>query len=817
MTWSPFEPGEPHSVELTCALCGLPVGRSRNRLQIDGVPRAFCCPGCKAVYQILVNTPGLAPGGFQNAPAYQAAVAAGLIPDPLSCTPPDMVLKPESEAGEVLTVEIQGMWCTACSWLIENILAKQKGIQRASVHFLSDMAHIRYLPQHIRPEQILETITQLGYGASLPEEDHAAHEDGTKSFVRLAITGILALNVMMISWALYFGFFQDLGSDGARLLSYPLWLLTTPVIFYGGYPILSKAFQGLKHGAMSMETLIAAGCLSAYGYSTVQMIRGDLHVYFDTASMVVALVLFGKHLEGRARKRITGGIKALYRLGGGKVRLEVDGREHWVSANQVREDDECEVKEGERIPVDGVILRGNGSVDEACLTGESTPKSKGVGDGVLAGSELVSGNLRVRVSHPGRPSTLQQMIQIMTDALTRKDTTELVADRVTRRMVPFVLGLASATGAWLWMAGASGDEAILRALTVLLITCPCALGIATPLAKVATIGAARSLGAIVRDPSAIERLSRTDVVVLDKTGTVTEGRFRLRSTVTIGLRPEEALRILGALESRSTHVLAREILSQCEKAGVTITRAEEFSSVPGMGLSGRVDTIPVLAGSPRWMEANGIAISDPFSSALECSERDGLTPVVLARAGSVCALFSFGDSIRPDARLLLSGLSSRSIRAHLVSGDSRAATECVASRLGFGTWIAQALPAEKAAHVEHCQALGLTVAMVGDGINDGAALTQAHVGMAFGSVADLLHETADITVLGDRLERVPAILDLCRGSTRIIKQNLFAAFFYNALAIPLAMGGWLNPLIAVFAMIASSLTVIANTLRIKAH
>lgn len=817
MTQGPFLPEQPHATEQNCALCGLPVGRSRNRLEIHGEVHPFCCPGCKAVYQILINTPGLTSEGFRQAPAYRTAVAAGLIPDPTLASPLTVEVRAEPETGAELIIEIQGMWCSACSWLIENVLAKLAGVQSTRVHFLTDMAHVRYVPHRVRPEQILDTISKMGYGARPSEQDPVEHGTEARLFARLAITGILSLNVMMISWALYFGFFQDLGNDGVRLLTYTLWLLATPAVLYGGYPIYGKALLGLRHGAMSMETIITAGCFSAYGYSTVQMLRGDLHVYFDTATMLVTLVLFGKHLESRARERITGGIKALYRLGAGKARLERDGREHWVKVDQVEAGHECNVMEGERIPVDGVIVSGNASVDEASLTGEATPKAKGVGDGVLAGSDLVSGSLRIRATRPGSSTALQHMIQVMMEALARKDTAELLADRVTRWLTPCVLTLALATGAWLWMAGSPLEVAVLRALTVLLITCPCALGIAVPLAKVAAVWAARSLGAVIRNPSAIEKLSRTDIFLLDKTGTVTEGRFRLRGTLAIGLGPEEALELLGGIEAHSSHVLAREVLSQCDEAGLQLKPASDISSVPGMGLSGHIEGVPLLAGNVRWMEAHGIPIPDTIQSALESAARTGLTPVLLARDGSVCALFSFGDSIRSDAPLLLNSLRSRKIKAHLVSGDSFSATERVASHLDIETWTAQALPAEKVAHLEHYQARGHTVAMVGDGINDGAALAQADVGIAFGTAADLIEGAADISILSGRLESVPGILDLSRRSTRIIKQNLFAAFFYNALAIPLAMAGWLNPLIAVLAMVASSLTVIANTLRINAN
>jgi cation transport ATPase len=382
-------------------------------------------------------------------------------------------------------------------------------------------------------------------------------------------------------------------------------------------------------------------------------------------------------------------------------------------------------------------------------------------------------------------------------------------------MGPAVLILALNTGAYLWINGVSIDEALLRALTVVLITCPCALGIATPLAKVAAVWAARTLGVVVRDSSAIERLAEVDVFIFDKTGTVTEGCFSLRSTLALGISEREALALLGALEVHSAHIVAREILRQCEQTGLTITPASGFYSVAGMGIGGHIDGAPVHAGSFRWMLSMGLAIPEAIRSGLEAVERKGLTHVLLSRAGTVCGLFAFGDAIRADAPALRERFRTLGIRTHLVSGDSLSVTQRVASALAFDVTAAQALPEDKVAHVEHLQAQGLTVAMLGDGINDGAALAVADIGLAFGDAAGLLHEAADMTILSGGLRSVSRVFDLCRLCTRIIRQNLFAAFFYNLLGIPLAMGGCLNPLMAVLAMLASSLTVMANTLRIK--
>ncbi len=804
---------EAYPARTHCALCGLPVGRSTHSLDRNGRTVAFCCPGCRAVYEILSNTPGLSTDDFSLSPIFQAARDAGLIPRGPEAPPSYCAPGPETD-GEELTFELRGMWCPACAWLIENVLLKHQGVLSARVHFLSDAATVRYVPHRIHPERILEIVSRLGYGANLVPEGSPRDPDDGALLTRLGVASILALNAMMLSWALYTGFFHDLG-DGIQILSYPLWALSTVSVFYSGWPILRRAAVTLIHGGGSMETLIATGCLSAYGYSTVQMIRGTLHVYFDTATMLVALVLFGKVMEARARDRVAGGLNGLQRLSGGKARVAGPDRACWVPLHEVKEGDICQVMEGERVPVDGLVVDGEGSVDESPFTGESYPKARRRGDRILAGTQLLWGSLRIRVERVGQNTTLQQMLRIMNEALMRKNPSEILADRITRWMVPGILGLALTTGVWLLIGGSPGDEAVLRSLTVLLITCPCALGIATPLAKVAAMWAARSFGVIVRDGSAIEKLSRVDTLLLDKTGTVTEGKFELRNLVVLGLEEKEALRLLGALEAHSSHVLAREILRLCDRAGVTIAPVSDFHAADGMGLGGRIDGQMVLAGSPRWMRLQGAQVPEPIQSALDAVLRDGLTVVLLARAGAVCGLFAFGDAIRADAHDLQGYLRTLGIQTHLVSGDSSSATARVAGILGCDGWTAEALPGDKLARVESLQATGQRVAMLGDGVNDGVAMAAADVGVALGDAADLLHEASSMIILSGGLGSVCKLIELCRLSTRIIKQNLFAAFLYNLLAVPLAMAGYLNPLIAVVSMVASSLTVIANTLRIR--
>ncbi len=811
-----------------CHLCGLPTGSSNISQPVAGRAVRFCCLGCMYVFQILYTSPEGIPEDYRNTELYRVCVSAGLIPsgaaEDKSPAPPQPhpaggatvseMAQIEEGLSQELSIHIEGMWCVACSWLIEQLLRKMDGVLSAGIFFFSDIARIRYMPHLIQPEAIMKSISRLGYRASAVESppDSGQSRD---LIVRLGVSAILSMNIMMISFALWAGFFEEIGREGAAFFSYTLWVIASPVIFYGGWPILRKAFWSIRRWTASMDTLIAIGVLSAYFYSVISMLRGSLHVYFDTASMLVTLVLLGRFIEIRAKEKISGTITALFHAASGKVRIARGDGEVWTAPDKVSPGDLFLVFPGERVPVDGRILSGQAVLDESIITGESRPVKKGPGAEVPAGSLLLDGEARFEADRPGNQSSLSQTIALIQEALSTKNRLELFADRAMRSLVPAVLVLSASTAIFLLASSAPPGEALLRALTVLVITCPCALGIATPLARVAAIARARASGILIRNPAALERAERLDVMIFDKTGTITEGSYVLRETVTSEANADDALRRVASAEVKSDHFLAREIVKAARQRSMELEEVLTFEPLEGLGIIALTRSGEVIAGTRRLMLNYGLEFSDELQDKARTSETAGSTVVFFAWKGSVRGFFIFGDRLRENASETVSLLRARGVSVWIVSGDSEETTRALALQAGVDNYAGQKRPQDKAKIIKDFQAQGKRVSMVGDGINDAAALAASDFGITLGAGANLIRECSDAAILGNDLQKVLDLLGLSCFSFKIIKQNLFFSFFYNALAIPLAAAGILNPLIAAFAMFLSSVTVISNTSRIS--
>ena len=825
---------------MKCDLCGLPLGRSKVQQAVGEGILHFCCPGCQQVFLILSTSSEGMPANFRETELYKACLESGIIPreeeDLSSREASEEIPNLESSPPPLpLTIKVEGMWCPACSWLIEEVLRRTKGLLEPRVFFLSDLVQVKYFPHILSPQEILTRISRLGYRPSLFQEGEAIAREKKDLQLRLGVSSILAMNVMMISLALYAGFFRDLSQAAIGYFSYPLWLMTTPVIFYGGLPILRKAYAGLRYGRASMDTLISVGALAAYFYSLVQMARGSLHLYFDTASMLITLVLLGKYIETHAREKISAGITDLYKLANQKVRLfspiqvlphifsphvaggglGEDEKERWILAKDAKPGDKFLVLHGERVPVDGRVCSGQGDVDQSIFTGEAMPVKKGPGDEIMGGVLLLEGDLKLEVTRVGQESTLGQMIALMQEALSQKNPVELLADRITRWFVPCIFLVSGAVALFLWRSNSSVDEALLRSLTVLIISCPCALGIAIPLAKVAAMGVGRAKGILVRNPEALEQAKDLDTFVFDKTGTLTEGNFSFQEIIAEGVSRQEALGRVASVEAFSTHFLAKEIVRKAQKESVKMEEAAAFEELEGMGVKGTVEEKEVFIGNRRLMNKFRLDLASSLENRAFSAESRGMTVVFFGWDGRVRGLLVFGDSLKRGVPDLVRKLQARKMIIWLVSGDAPATTRAVAEESGINEFRGQALPQDKVELIRSLQQKGRRVGMVGDGINDAAALVQADVGFALGTGTDIIQEASDFTLLAAEPTRILEVLDLSALNARTVRQNLLFAFLYNGLAIPLAVAGLLNPLIAVFAMFASSLTVIANVLKIS--
>ncbi|MCX5906320.1 MAG: cation-translocating P-type ATPase, partial [Deltaproteobacteria bacterium] len=551
------------------------------------------------VFSILFHHPDGPAKNFRETPLYKACLQSGMIArnerGTASGEEPGKLtegIEPlgafDKELAIDLTLKVEGMWCPACSWLIEEVLRQTKGVFDPRGFFLTDLVNLKYLPHLIRPEEILGRISQLGYRPALLQDQDQSSSGENASLLALGISAILTMNIMMVSFALYFGFFQDFSPEVIGYLSYPLWAMATPVVFYGGRQILKKAFIGLRYGSTSMETLVTIGALAAYFYSLVQMARGSLHLYFDTASMLITLTLLGKYIEARARRKVSKEINQLYRLAHPKVRLIREGKEKWVLGEGVQLGDDFLVLPGEKVPLDSQVISGGGIIDESLLTGEPRPIKKRPGDRVMGGVMLLQGELKLRATRLGEESTIGQLVTLMQKALREKNPFEMLADRVTHWFVPSILALAAMPGFFLLLAHSPAEEVFLRSITVLVISCPCALGIAVPLVKVAAVGLGLSKGIVIRDPGALERVRSLDTLIFDKTGTLTEGNYSLQEIITEEGTTQEALARVASVEIHSNHFLAREMIRKARESSLVLEAADRFEELEGMGVKGFV-------------------------------------------------------------------------------------------------------------------------------------------------------------------------------------------------------------------------------------
>lgn len=795
----------PTAAELLCDLCAEPCAPAPGAAA-DGL--SFCCAGCRNVYAILKESGVATPAqNLRDTELFRKSLELGLV----SVATRRKSQSPAIPQGvvEERTFHVRGMWCSSCAWLIEHVLQKEPGVESATVFFTSDILRLRYYPQVLPLERLATRLGSLGYALEASSgEARDRSPERRADLLRVGISAFLWLNVMMLNLAVYFGIFEELSASMRRLLPFVVMVLSAPVVFYCAIPILRAAFAGLRVGVVRMETLLALGITAAWGYSAVQAFRGGGHIYFDISCAIVTLVLLGKYVERNAKDGATRSVAMLYQMLPAKARVLKDGKERFVAIDSLHPGDTFLVKAGERIPADGVVLDGDAFADESILTGESHPVPKQVGDAVAGGSLNSGGILQVRVSAAGADTVLARIVAAVEAALMRRSEVERVADRISRIFVPAVIALAAGIGVAAALTGLPPAEAMLRAITVLVIACPCALGIATPLAVTAAVGSASRRGIVISDTRALERISRIDTVLLDKTGTVTEGRFSLLNGETSDLG------IVAALEACSEHPLGLAVVDAARRHGIPVPQATHVEICKGRGVRGLVGDQQAFCGNRTLLREAGLAMP----ASIECTAREweeqGFTVAFYGWAEQVRGALQFGDTIRADAMELIASLRGKGLDVRLVSGDSRATTASVAKSLGLDKFYAEILPDQKQNLVRELQDQGLCVAMAGDGVNDAPALAQANLGIAMGSGTALAMKAAGVVLMGNQLGRVTEVFTLARRTLRVVRQNLFWAFFYNVAGITLAASGKLNPIIAAGAMVMSSLFVIANSSRL---
>jgi Cu+-exporting ATPase len=736
-----------------------------------------------------------------------------------------------------LSLPVVGMTCASCVNRIERFLNKADGVSTATVNLATERATVHFDPQLIDRAGIVKTIEAAGYEVA-PEPEatadataatrDAAHAAEQRELLiqAVAATGIGLAMMAVMFWP---------GGLPFAMERINVWLLVpaTIVQFVFGRRFLTATAKGLLHLDVNMNTLVAMGTLAAYGYSLfvtllpeVVMDAGlSLETYYDSAAVIIGLVLFGRWLEARAKGRATGAISALLKLRPGTARVIRDGTEHDIPVDQVRIGDLVRVRPGDKVPVDGVIVEGASALDESMLTGESLPVEKTAGDAVIGATLNTSGAFVMRADRVGTDTALAQIVRLVEQAQGSKAPIQRVADAVTGWFVPAVLGIALLTfAAWMLF----GPEprlpfALSSAIAVLIIACPCAMGLATPTAIMVGTGKGAEHGILVRDGAALENAGRVTAIVLDKTGTLTRGELRVTNVIPNGVDDRRLLRHAAAVERHSEHPIAEAIVRHADSEGAAAEAAEGFEALAGRGARATVDGRPTLVGSARLLAEAGVDVS-PQRRVAEAAEAAGQSVVYVAVGGRLAGILTVADTLKPEAPAAVHALQQRNIDVWMITGDRRPTAEAIAAAVGIPSdhVLAEVLPGEKAAKVAALQASGATVAMVGDGINDAPALAQADLGIAIGTGADVAVEASDITILGDDLGAVPGGIGLSKATMRVIRQNLGWAFGYNVLLIPVAagllyplLGLTLSPALAAGAMAFSSVSVVTNSLRLR--
>lgn len=788
-----------HISGMTCAACATRIEKGLNRM--DGVEEA------------TVNF---------------ALEKANVTYDPKQVHLADMTQKIESLGYGVQTEKVEltitGMTCAACATRIEKGLNRLSGVFRAHVNLALGSATVEYNPAEIQEADLIQKVESLGYGAFKKEQgeqvDFKQKEmDAQKGKLYFSIILTFPLLWAMVS---HFSFTSFIWLPDAFMNPWVQLALATPVQFVVGKQFYAGAYKALRNKSANMDVLVALGTSAAYFYSLYLSIMSLMQpakmveLYYETSAILITFILLGKWFEAKAKGHTSEAIKKLMDLQAKTATVIRDGNERKIPIEEVLVGDLVLIKPGEKVPVDGEIVEGQSAVDESMLTGESIPVDKSVGDTVIGATINKNGLLKMKATRVGKDTALAQIIKVVEEAQGSKAPIQRLADTISGIFVPIVVGIAVVTFVIWYLLVSPGDfaEALEKLIAVLVIACPCALGLATPTSIMAGSGRAAELGVLFKGGEYLETAHKIDTVILDKTGTVTTGKPVLTDVIPYGMEEKELLFIVGSAEKSSEHPLAEAIVAGIAEKGIPLASAEKFEAIPGYGIRALVDGKSVLVGTRKLMGQNQIAVENLLPQ-MEQLEREGKTAMLIAIDQTLAGIVAVADTVKETSREAVARLQSMGIEVVMMTGDNQQTAKAIAQQVGIDHVIAEVLPEEKADEVKKWQAKGRKVAMVGDGINDAPALATADIGMAIGTGTDIAMEAADITLMRGDLNNIVDAIFMSKKTMANIKQNLFWAFAYNTLGIPVAAAGFLAPWLAGAAMAFSSVSVILNALRLQ--